>query len=812
VILLSGESGIGKSRLVQVLKDHVAAEPHTQWECYSSPYYQNTTLYPITELIQRILQWQTDETPAAKLKKLEHAWSQYRLSLAETIPLFAPLLSLPLPDDRYPSLHFSPQRQRQKTLESMVTLLLAVAEQQPVLFILEDLHWTDPTTLEFLSLLVEQVPAAAIYILLTCRPYFQPSWHHRSYLTEITVNRLSRNQIEQMATHLAGGKALPTAIIPQLVDKTDGVPLYVEEMTKALLESGHVQEMDGHYELTGVLSSLAIPVTLQDSLMARLDRLTTAKAVAQYGSVMGRQFSYALLRAVSQLDETVLQHELSRLVEAELLYQRGLLPHATYIFKHALIRDSAYESLLRSTRQQYHQRIARTLEDQFPETAENQPELLAYHYTEAGLTEPAVTYWHQAGQRLVEHLAPREAIAYLSKGLELLRTLTDNPARLQQELRLLTTLGPALIATKGPAAPEVESVYTRAHALCQQVADNAHMFPVLRGLCNFYLVRKDLRTARALAEQLLQLGHHDPKASHLTEAHRMLGTTLLFQGAFAPALAHFDQCLTRYDAQHAPFTLTLQDPGIGYLSYRARTLWCLGYPDQALACMQEALTRAQQGSYPHSLISSQVFMALVSWLRHEPSAVQEHAEAGIGGAREQGFQFQEAFGLSLRGWALVTQRHVEAGMADIYQGIADLKAAGASALHGLVYLIEACAQVGRVDEGLTVLAEALTVVDQNDERLLESHLHRLKGTLLLQQSLDNQSEAASHFHQALAIAQNQSAKSWELRAATSLAKLWQQQGKCHDAYDLLTPVYNCFTEGFDTADLMDARALLDEWS
>lgn len=294
----------------------------------------------------------------------------------------------------------------------------------------------------------------------------------------------------------------------------------------------------------------------------------------------------------------MLQHELSRLVEAELLYQRGLLPHATYIFKHALIRDSAYASLLRSTRQQYHQRIAHTLEDQFPETAENQPELLAYHYTEACLPEPAITYWYQAGQRLVEHLAPREAIAYLSKGLELLKTLPDNPARLQQELRLLTALGPAVIATKGPAAPEVESVYTRAHTLCQQVADNAHTFPVLRGLCNFYLVRKDLWTARALAEQLLHLGHHDPKASHLTEAHSMLGTTLLFLGAVAPALAHFDQCLTRYDAQHAPFTLTLQDPGIGYLSYRARTLWCLGYPDQALACMQEALTRAQQGSYP----------------------------------------------------------------------------------------------------------------------------------------------------------------------------------------------------------------------
>ena len=812
MILLTGESGIGKSRLVQVFKDHVSAELHTRWECYSSPYYRNTALYPILDFIQRTLQWQTDEPSTEKLKKLETVLSLHGLSLSETIPLLAPLLSLPIPDDRYPPLHLSPQRQRQKTLENIVALLLALAKQQPMLFILEDLHWTDPTTLDFLTLLIEQVPTAAIYALLTCRPHFQPSWHHRSYLTEITVNRLSHNHMEQMVTGVAGGKMLPTDILQQLVDKTDGVPLYIEEMTKALLESGHLRERDRYYELTGAVSSLAIPATLQDSLMARLDRLITAKAVAQYGSVIGRQFSYALLQAVSSLDETMLQHELSRLVEAELLYQRGLLPHAIYIFKHALIRDSAYESLLRSTRQQYHQKIAQTLEEQFPETIENQPELLAYHYTEASLNEQAVTYWYQAGQRVIKHLAHREAIAYLDKGLELLKTLPDNASRLHQELRVLTALGPALIAIKGPAVPEVESVYTRAHVLCQQVADGAHMFPVLRGLCNFYQVRKDLRTARALAEQLLHLAHHDPEANHLTEAHGMLGTTLLFQGTFAPALAHFDQCLARYSAQHPTSTLTLQDPGIGYLSYRARTLWCLGYPDQALACSQEALTRAQQLSHPYSLISCQVFAALVAWLLRDPGAVQKHAEAGISGAREQGFQFQEAFGLSLRGWALVRQRHVEAGMANIYQGIADLKTAGASALHAMACLIEACAQVGRVAEGLTVLSEGLTLVEQNDERLLEAQLYRLKGELLLQQSSYNQTEATSCFHQAIAIAQHQSAKSWELRAATSLAKLWQQQGKRQAAHDLLAPVYNGFIKDFDTADRIDAKALLDTLS
>jgi len=396
VVLLSGEGGIGKSRLVQVLKDHVAEEDYTRWECRSSPYYTNTALYPITDLLQRILQFQKDDCPEEKLAKLEQMLQQYQRPLEESVPLFAPLLSLSIPKDRYPPLPWSPQRQRQKTLEAIVAILLALAEQQPVLFILEDLHWTDPTTLELLDLLIDQIPTHAIYPLLTCRPTFQPSWGHRSYLTEITVNRLSQDQITRMVERVAGGKNLPEEVLQQIVGKTDGVPLFVEEMTKAVLESGVLKETDGDYELVASLTSLTIPATLQDSLMARLDRLVTAKAVAQYASVIGRQFSYELLQAVSQVDETILQHELSRLVEAELVYQRGLPPQATYIFKHALVQDTAYASLLKSTRQKYHQRIAQVLEEQFAETDESQPELLAHHYTEAGLNEQAVGYLQRA--------------------------------------------------------------------------------------------------------------------------------------------------------------------------------------------------------------------------------------------------------------------------------------------------------------------------------------------------------------------------------------------------------------------------------
>src|SRR5262249_41013398 len=367
VVLLTGEAGIGKSRLVQMLKDHVANEPHVRWECRSAEYAQNTALFPLVDLFQRLLRFQTEDTPDEKLGKLEHVLSQYTLPIEETIPLMAPLLSLALPEIRYPPLNLSPQRQRQKTLETIVEILLALAERQPVLFILEDLHWTDPTTLEWLHLLIDQTPTAPILVLLTCRPHFQPAWHHRSYLTEITVHRLSHPQVAQIVHGMTAGKTLPPEVLQQIITKTDGVPLFAEEMTKAILESGQLTAVAGHYELTGSFATFVIPATLQDSLMARLDRLVTAKAVAQYAAVIGRQFSYELLSTVSQVDEMTLQRELGRLVEAEIVYQRGVPPQSTYVFKHALIRDSAYESLLRSTRQHYHQRIAQVLEAHFLE-------------------------------------------------------------------------------------------------------------------------------------------------------------------------------------------------------------------------------------------------------------------------------------------------------------------------------------------------------------------------------------------------------------------------------------------------------------
>jgi predicted ATPase len=721
---------------------------------------------------------------------------------------------LSVPEDRYPQLALSPQRLRQKTLESIVAILLELAEREPVLFILEDLHWTDPTTLEFLGLLVEQVPAAAIYNLLTCRPHFQPAWHHRSYLTEITVNRLSREQIERVVGHVAGGKKLPEQVLSQIVEKTDGVPLFVEEMTKTVLESGVLKATNEQYELAGALTTLAIPATLQDSLMARLDRLVTAKGVAQMGATIGRQFSYALLHAVTQIDELTLQRELGRLVDAELLYQRRLPPHATYTFKHALIQDVAYQSLLRSTRQQYHQRITQVLEEQFPETVETQPELLAYHCTESGIHEQAVGYWHKAGEQAIQRSANVEAIALIRQGLEQLKTLPDTSERAMQELTLQRTLGVPLLATKGWAAPEVGQVYSRARDLCQIIGDVQQLYSVLVGLWGFYLVSGELQTAQALAEQQLTIAQRQQDSALLLQGYFALGNTLHTRGELIPARTTLEHGIALYDPQqHRDLAFRYgQDPGTCCLGYAACTLWLLGYPEQARRRSQEMLTHAQALSHTFSIAFAQNLALRLHRFLREWQTVLEQAGVLMTLVSEQGYAQLVAACVRDQGMALAAQGQVAKGLTMFRQGLMDYRATGAVYYVPLflVWLADICGQAGEVEEGLLALTEALTVIETTGERVAEAELYRLNGELLLQQSPDNATEAEACFHQALSIAQSQQAKSWELRAATSLARLWQSQGKRDKARELLGPVYNWFTEGFDTADLIDAKTLLDE--
>jgi class 3 adenylate cyclase/predicted ATPase len=814
VVLLSGEAGIGKSRLVQVLTEQVASEPHA-WltPCQCSPYYQNTALFPLIDLLERVtLRFEREESPEQKLRKLEGFLVQYGLPLAEAVPLLAALLSLPLSAD-YAPLTMSPEQQKQQTLHALLTTLRRIAAQQPVLFVMEDLHWIDPSTLEFLTLLVDQGPTARILALFTCRPDFSPPWTGRAHLTQVTLNRLPRRQSTEMMDRVAHGKALPPEVVEQVVAKTDGVPLFLEELTKMVLESGLLQEREEHYELSGPLPPLAIPTTLHDSLMARLDRLASVKSLAQLGATLGREFSYELLQPVAPWDEDTLHRGLQQLVMAEFLYQQGLPPQATYRFKHALIQEAAYQSLLRSTRQQHHQRIAQVLERRFPEICETQPELVAQHYTAAGCTEQAVVYWQRAGQHASDRSAYLEAISHVTTGIELLKTLPQTPEHTQHAVTLYIALGAALQVTKGQAAPEVEHAYTQAYVLCQQVGEKPELVQVLFGLWRFYTLRSQLHTARELGETLMRLAQRADDPAVTVIAHYALGIVWLCLGALPTALQHLEAGIARYtpDQRRAPVFRIGGDPGVTSRGFAARTLWLLGYPEQALARLHATLALAHELSHPYSLAYARSSAAIVSQLRRDVPAVYEQAEAAVALATEQNFTLWAAWGTSLRGWALAMQGQGEEGMAQARQGIAACRAAGAELFvpYFCTLLADVCDHLGHTEEGLQALTEARTLVEQQEERWWEAEICRLRGVLLLRQTRTPQAEAEACFQQALNVARRQEAKWLELRAAMSLSRLWQQQGKQAEARELLAPVYGWFTEGFDTADLQEAKALLD---
>jgi predicted ATPase len=538
--------------------------------------------------------------------------------------------------------------------------------------------------------------------------------------------------------------------------------------------------------------------------------------VAQLGATLGRAFSYELLQAVGPWDEATLQHALARLVEAELLYQRGMPPQATYLFKHALIQEAAYQSLLRSRRQQYHSHIAQVLEERFPEVAEAQPELLAHHYTEAGLSAQAIPHWQRAGQRAVQCSANLEAIAHFSKGLEVLTMLPDTPERVQKELGLQIALGPTLMATKGYAAPEVEHAYARARELCEQVGETPHLFRVLHGLQRFYLIRAELQTTRELGEQLLTLAQSMPDSAFLLQAHRALGDTLFWLGEVAQARVHFEQGITLYHPQqHRSLALVYgEDPGVICLCYGARALWWLGYPDHALQRIREAQTLARELSHPLTLVFASYFAVVLHASYREAQAAQERSEAAIALSTEHGFALRLTRGTVLHGWALVERGQGEKGITEMYQGLAAYRATGAEVArpYWLALLAEAYGKLGQPEKGLMAVDEGLAVIPKTGERFYEAELHRLKGELLLMRSAERRVGAETSFRQALDIASRQQAKSLELRAAMSLSRLWQQQGKRNEARHLLAPIYGWFTEGFDTADLQDARVLLDELS
>jgi class 3 adenylate cyclase/predicted ATPase len=818
VVLVSGEAGIGKSSLVETLRTQVVREGYSRIVFRCSPYHMNSALYPVINHVQRFLRLQADEAAGAKLDKLERAMRRYQVAPEERVPLFADLLSIPLPEGRYAPLRLSPPQQRQQTQDALVAWMIEEADRQPLLAVWEDLHWADPSTLDLLSALVDQTPTATILHVLTCRPQFVPPWPTRSYMTPITLNRLERPQVEALIARLAGHKALPTEVVEHVVGKTDGVPLFVEELTKMLLESDLLREESERYALTGPLSGVAIPVTLYDSLMARLDRLPAVREVAQLGAVLGREFDYEMLHALVEVEETTLRDRLAQLVDTELLYQRGRPPHATYIFKHALVQDAAYASLLNRTRQRHHQRVAEVLEARFRETVETEPELVAHHYTEGGCHEQAIGYWYQAGQRAVQRSANVEAIVHLRQGIELLTALPETPERIQQELTFQTTLGPALMAARGYGSPEVGQAYNRARELCSQVGETPELFSVLWGMWMFYLGQGDHATSREFGEQCLSLAQRLNDVELLQEAHLALSATLFYLGEFSRAWDHMEQGRSLYDPQrhhHLAFRFGGFDPGVYFLMYGSWTRWALGHVDHALQLGNEGLCLAHSLSHPYTLARGLFWNTLLHQFRGEWQVVHERIDEALPMAADHGMDIVLAVGPIMRGWAVAMQGQGAAGMAHIRQGLEAYQATGAvfQRPHFLGLMAEVHGDMAQPQDGMQAIAEALALVEQTGERYYEAELYRFKGELLLNAKCEMRNTEITPedcFHQALDIARRQQAKSWELRAATSLARLWKRQGKRHEAYDLLAPVYGWFTEGFDTADLINARALLEE--
>jgi class 3 adenylate cyclase/predicted ATPase len=813
VVLLSGEAGIGKSRLVQHISEHTSgAASLVPFQC--SPFYQHTALYPVIDGLQRIaLGFDRDDSATQRMRKLEGWLVQNGQRLAEAVPLFAALLSIPLTPE-YAPVAAPPDQVKQLTLQAITAVLLNRAARQPLLLVVEDLQWVDPTTIELLSLIVEQIPAARIMMLLTYRPDFEPPWALTTHLSAISLSRLPPDEAVELTSRVAGGKSLPVDVMDQVVAKTDGVPLFVEELTKMLLESGLLIEHADRYELPGPLPTLAIPSTLHDSLTARLDRLSPVKSLAQLGATLGRDFSYALLRAVAPWEEDTLRRGLSQLTEAELLYELGSPPTSTYRFKHALIQDAAYQSLLKSTRQQHHQRIAQTLESHFAETVSTQPELLAHHYTEAGLTAQAIPYWQAAGQRALQRYANEEAATHATRGLELLTTLPDTPQRAKQELSLQILAGAALAVVHGPHS--VEHNYARARELARQVGSTPELFPALSGFQYGQILRGHMHQARALAKEFLELAQQQQDPLILAVGHRMLAYTAWWQGDVIDVRDHSAQGLALYNwDQHRTCVVSyIQDSGVlcGYLSAFAD--WVLGYPTRAVQTMERTVAHAQALEHPYSIALTLLMSAQLAQLRRDPESAYTRAEAAIAVSREHGLPAIELWCLLPRGWAFAEQGEMAKGISDIREGMERRRAYGMGAVWPwfLVLLADAYGKAGQLKDGLAALEEALEWVQRNDERLYEAEAYRVKGELLLKLDQPDTTGAEQSFRQALQVARRQEAKSWELRAATSLSRLWLQEGRHDDARQLLMPVYDWFAEGFDTADLQDARALADRLS
>jgi class 3 adenylate cyclase/predicted ATPase len=810
VVLVFGEPGIGKSRIAATLEERLQTEPHLRLRYLCSPYHQDSTLFPFIAQLGRAAGFAREDPTVVKLEKLEVLLAR-ATAPEEDVALLADLLSLPA-SERYPLPNLSPQRKKERTLEALIHQLEVLARCQPVVMIFEDAHWIDPTSRELLDLVVERVRNLPVLLLVTFRPEFQPPWTGQPQVTMLALNRLDRRDRTALAMQIAGGKVLPGAVVAQIVDRTDGVPLFVEELTKSVLESGLLREEQDQYVIDRALPQFAIPTTLHASLLARLDRLASVRHVAQIGAAIGREFSYPLLRAVSHLPENELGASLDRLVASELVFQRGTPPDAVYRFKHALVQDAAHDSLLRSSRQRLHGQIAEALETHFPELMDSQPEVFAQHYAEAGLVAKSVAFWGKAGRRSAARSAMAEAAAQFQKGLDQLALLPDTPEHQRRELELCSALGAVLLTVKGGGATEAGHTYARARELWQQLGSPSEYLWIAYGQSRHHSTRGERDLARRLDEDLLRLSRQRNDPTGLVLGYLSSGRNLMFAGRFAPSRSRLEKVLALYDPvshgslvhQIGNYPQTLSQAILGIV------LFCLGYPDQAFKRSSAAISEARRLAHPPSFAQCLAYGARLHALDGDNAALGERAGQLIAVATEQSFPEWRGYGVIYRGWAKVKN-------GDVAEGISLLRN-GSTALHAatremgspdfMAFRSKACEIAGQTEKAVTLLDDALEIVGRLGGHYFAAELNRHKGELLLRQG---QAEAAEDlYRKALSIAREQEAKLWELRAAMSLARLRRDQSRHAEARDLLAQVYGWFTEGFGMPDLKGARALLGE--
>jgi predicted ATPase len=809
VVLLTGEPGIGKSRLASALREHLRSAPHTPLSYFCSPLHQGSALYPFIGQLNRAAGIERDDSAEAKLDKLQSLLAQSSGNLAEDMPLIAALLSIP-GDDRYPSAEMSADRRKERTLAALLGQIRWLASRQPVLMVFEDLHWIDPTSLELLSRAIEQIGEQRILLLATARPEFTPSWPNHRHTSTLSLNRLGRSDGEALITDIAKGKRLPIEVRDQIIGRTDGVPLFVEELTKTVLESGLLRESEDDFELTGPLPPLAIPSTLHASLLARLDRLAAVKDVAQIGAVIGREFSYPLIAAAAALPEQILRDALSQLVGAGLIYQRGVPPDATYQFKHALVQDASYASLVRGRRQQLHSQIARALEERFPDIVATEPETLAHHLTEAGLTEPATVYWLKAGRIAAARSTYQEALSHLERGLAVLATLPDSIDRDHREIDYQLALDHPIAALRGWDSPEFEARSKRIAVLCEKLDDEQHLYGSLHGQWVHCNITGKNRKALEFAERCRALAIRQGDRYFQVWGHLSVGLTLIQLGEFAAAREEFEQSLALYDPE-----LDRSDPNptnpFAQVSLHFAHVHCIcGHPERAAKMLARAFSHAADVN--HALTTCMVHFqggTLLQQILGNIPAVIAHLEASDTLRAEHGIK---AFnGNFYKGWAMATSPDGANGIVLMQQSLANR---GNNAFHlpyHMSLLAEALARAGEVESALGLCIDSQGKAQQTEEYRFAAELHRIEGEVRRAAGHPS-TEIERCLRSALDVSRRQGAKMFELRAATALARLWRDEGKDIEARDLLAPIYDWFTEGFDAIHLKDAKALLSQLS